>query len=313
VETNLDGLAVTVVNEGGVQILEMDSVVVRSVTIDEGASVILEGHDLGAGLSRHVTLRWDAVADATWYRVWIGKLDGQGVVEENVYDDWTWMDPTWTAEFNMVGGEYRVWIQPWNPVDAHGTWFIGTEFTVPVSPAQATVLLGPNGSISQQRPQFQWEAALHATWYRLWVARDGVVVIDQWVQDTSYTPAFDLAWGDYTMWVRTWGVEGFGPWTGPGTFQIGTPVPVTGSSTQLRWNDAGSADATWYYIWLNRNGTNYDAFWVYRGDTTAGAGNERFYTFDPALTNGQYTWWVQAWNPANGAGAWSEGSIFAVP
>lgn len=48
-----------------------------------------------------------------------------------------------------------------------------------------------------------------------------------------------------------------------------------------------STNATWYQIWINRNGAMYQTKWIEGGATTS-------YAVD--LPSGTYQWWVQSYN-----------------
>lgn len=176
----------------------------------------------------------------------------------------------------------------------------------------------PNGTISDtRRPVFSWPATSGATWYQLWFELNGAWYWNLWVQgSTTWSPAaWDFDYGSYTWWVQPWGEAiGYGSWSAGVSFSIegdGTPpeasyptTPVGQTDTnqpQFTWEEVEGA--TWYYIWINRNGDYYWSEW-FQGVTTH---TWTHWSFD----EGNYGWWVQTWNDY-GYGPWSQGRIFLV-
>jgi len=89
---------------------------------------------------------------------------------------------------------------------------------------------------------------------------------------------------------------------------------LAGVPLELRWNDSGSSDATWYQLWINWGQNTFWHTWVKREETDARVGQERAFTALPEFISPfcAYTWWVQAWH-SSGTGPWSEGMDFFVP
>ena len=66
-----------------------------------------------------------------------------------------------------------------------------------------------------------------ATWYRRYVKdQGGVVVLDRWERSVDICIAATcsvtgpaLASGDYTWWVQTYNIAGYGPWKSA-TFKV---------------------------------------------------------------------------------------------
>lgn len=225
---------------------------------------------------------WSAASDATWYWVWINK-DGQ-----YHYSQWV-QGTSWTPSWDMQSypGNYEWWVDTWGPSGA-GAWSSGLKFQI--------------------RPTFTWAAQNGATWYRLWIDKDGQYYYSLWLQGTSYTPWWDLPAGNYQWWVQPWGPSGYGSWSSAGSFNIAsagtaTPQAPAGTVTQARptftWTEGSGA--TWYRLWIQKDGQYYYSQW------------QQSTSFTPwwDLATGAYQWWVQTWGPA-GYGSWSSAASFTI-
>lgn len=139
----------------------------------------------------------------------------------------------------------------------------------------------------------------------------------------SATPAIVLAYGQAQWWIQTWNGGGSGPWSGGMTFVVTRPVvppppatlvspagTISTSTPTYIWNAVPTA--TWYYLWVNNNGTPRIQTWY----TAAQAGcasvmNTCSVTPTTALAIGPAQWWIQTWNDS-GYGPWSDGMAFTV-
>jgi len=168
-----------------------------------------------------------------------------------------------------------------------------------------TVVL-TDAAISERRPTLAWEGVAGASWYYVWLSRNGQVFSRQWVSGVTYwTPEKDLPGGNYTWWVRAWGSEiGTMSWSAPNRFEVAVAVPgVTALHTpegaihtnELACSWEPTPNATWYQIWISRGGRKYTSQWI-EGETSFSTG--------AGLPYGAYTGWVRAWGP-DGYGPWS--------
>jgi hypothetical protein len=262
--------------------------------------------------NRSPTLYWAATSGASWYYLWISR-DG-----EKYYGSWLKGMTDWTAGFDMQGGAYEWWVQPWDGTNGYGAWSDVSVFVIPVMVPGKATLLAPAGSIATNPPTFTWQPVEHASWYYLWLDRGEMPVLRQWVKGAAnHVPGHALAFGSYRWWVRTWNVDGYGPWSAPMALNVGVPVPVSPSGvqavppTQLVWNDEASASATWYHLWVNRNGSPHWEAWVKRADTSDAGGGLRSAAVPVALPADAYQWWIQAWS-LSGYGPWSTALPFTV-
>jgi hypothetical protein len=166
-----------------------------------------------------------------------------------------------------------------------------------------------------RRPTLSWEAVPGATWYRIWIERNGTRYYRKWLNqaDTSWTPDWDLPAGNYRWWVRGWVPEtGRTPWVGPNTFALTSAVPgvVTtllpeGSAAGLQPDFTWQADvnAFWYQVLIHRGRRLYHKKWV--------PWQQLEYRTPLPMRLGRYRWWVRGWSP-DGYGPWSEPRTFYI-
>jgi hypothetical protein len=189
----------------------------------------------------------------------------------------------------------------------------------------------PFGSIDNYKPTYIWKEMPSATWYYLWVNGPNGNLIKQWygaadicdAGKCSVSSKIILKVGAHEWWVQTWSPAGYGPWSSGLSFNtpvITIPVEPTlispsGSTTYYyptyTWNEtlADASDGTWYYLWVEGPSGNIIKQW-YEASTICDAGVCSV-TPNINLSAGNYTFWVQGWNPA-GYGPWSNGVNFNV-
>ena len=246
---------------------------------------------------------WQEVDYATWYYLWLNRADSKASAW------WIGGDTNTTPATPLSYGKYDWWVRTWSP-DGYGPWSGKASFDYGV-----TVPLSPTGLlIGTRAPEFSWTGIADAAWYQVLVNRNGAGDRSKWVKgSTNHTFAADFLYGNYGWSVRGWSAPGgYGPWSTEAKFDIGKAVPVSASSTRIRWDDRSSADASWYRFWIQRGSTPQGDLWVRQTDTIA-AGNERYIDLATALSAGTYKVWVQTWNATDGYSPWSEDLELVVP
>jgi len=253
---------------------------------------------------------WPAVSGATWYQLWISR-NGQTHVMP-----WVQGGTTWTPLNDLFSGRYRWWVRSWGPEIGMGTWSSPASFSLPSRLPGAIALIGPEGAQPGHNLTYRWQHDANATWYRLWVGRQGAGTWhDRWYNLTGDgEAAVALAnhpRGTFTWWLLPWGPDGFGPWSGPGAFTTPSQAPTVpalvaplGETVEnppvFAWE---SERADWYRVYVQRvgGGAVLDR-WT--ADTTL--------TPAAALPAGQYAWWVGAWNSVTRRVVWSQRGDFDV-
>jgi len=231
----------------------------------------------------------------------------------------------WTSNIDFRGGDYKWWIAGWN-VDGYGPWSSGTDFTILAMQPGVLGLVSPTGGVAMATGSinYQWTPDERATWYQLWSGRNGRGFYGKWYASdaivsgsTATAPIPNHGWGDYGWWVRGWGPDGYGKWSGPGEFVVGVADPVSGAADTLTWNDSQTTSADWYQVQIvdvTGGGSATERKWWFKRDASADAGGgNRSIALDPALTAGDYEWYMRAWSKAHGTGPWSDVQEFTVP
>ena len=205
--------------------------------------------------------------------------------------------------------------------------------------------MSPSGgeTIANRQPAFTWPAVSGATWYQIWINRNGSTYLIRWVEGTTtWTPPVNgLPGGNYSWWARGWGPQmGHGAWSSRADFSIVTRAPgaltqiaptgvQTGHNLTYRWNK--HADATWYKLWVGRTGAStWHDRWFQMSGTGEAAVNPGGAYPGPAKpilsapsgtignnrptfqwTGGACTWWVRGWGP-DGEGPWAGPRNFSI-
>jgi len=252
--------------------------------------------------TRRPVLSWDAVDGATWYCLWINR-NGRKYVGK-------WLNQTsttWISETDMPGGEYTWWVKAWGPETGGSAWSAESSFSIEVKAPGKALLHAPEGALETDRLDCSWEADEQATWYYVWVSRNGGAYKRKWVEgNTEYSTGAGLPYGNYKWWVRTWGPDGSGPWSDPKSCTYGATQPEAPSGTvdgsrlpQLFWTDVAEADS--YQIWVSRNGRKYASVTV----------QDATWTPETEMPGGSYEWWVKI-QGENGFGPWSSSMSFTI-
>jgi len=266
---------------------------------------------------------WKLDPAAIWYELYTIKdgqlfLDRWFALADSVVDIAT---GNFAVDVNGHGpGAYQWWVRGWSP-DGLGPWSSAGGFTI-----GAVALVTPSNSaiLQTRRPQLSWsQSDPAATWFHLWINRDGSKYLDQWIEGTTnWTASTDMSGGDYAWWVQAWSPAGYGPWSTNSTFTIQTAVPNTialispaGSATatatqRYTWN--ADPAATRYELYIIRNGSLLLDQWFSLTNSVVDSATGDFAVDVTAGGPGAYLWYVRGWSP-DGLGAWSDAMSFQTP
>jgi hypothetical protein len=222
---------------------------------------------------------------------------------------------------------------PWSNTSLNVTYPMKFE-TDTTSLGAATLMNPVEGQYLdiEYNPTYTWSKVAGATWYRVYVAGSGGMVLDQWYPasicgNTACTigsmesPTPTLAGGAYVWYVQTYGPSsGYGPWSNdvqPTHFNgriptipaaatnlsaVGAPVNHTPTYS---WTKVDMA--TWYHVYVKGpSGVALDQ-WYQSAKICSGSGCS---VVSPALAKGDYVWWVQTYDVA-GYGPWKK-AIFSI-
>ena len=286
-----------------------------------GAVVLLSPANNASLSNRQPQLTWSqSLPAATWFRLYVTRNQNQYL------DQWIEGATNWMPTADLPASSYAWCVQTYSSAGL-GPWSTNSAFTIPAAIPTNLVLVSPTGSANAGSVQrYTWRADAAAVWYELYVVQNGKMLCDQWfalsnslaqsgggnfmVQVGGHTG------GSYQWYVRGWGPDGQGPWSGPGSFTMAPPPPpgavmlltptnnasVLGRQPEFKWTLPNPA-ADWYDVYVVRNGSKYLEQWV------EGATN---WVAMSGLPGGTYTWWVHPWNGA-GYGPWSTNFSFTIP
>ncbi len=158
------------------------------------------------------TISWNNVS-ADHYDLWVDYVTGgvsQIIRQQNL------TTTSFTPSVNLGLGSYNVWVRSFDAAGQTRGWSALRSFQI-VVPAMPT-LLGPTGTTSDRTPTFDWSAVANAAKYDLWVdnfsTRQTQVIRQQNLTADSFTPATNMALGNYRFWVRALNAAGqAGAWS----------------------------------------------------------------------------------------------------
>lgn len=181
----------------------------------------------GFSATTNPTYTWNAVANSTWYNLWVNDGTGNPIRQWITATDAGCSAGTGTCSTTPtipVIGLTTWWVRTWNNIGI-GPWSSSLGFTVAgnVPPVAATPV-SPTGAGSTAAPTYTWNAVPNSTWYYLWINTGAATLHQQWYTaiqagcgsgtgTCSITPAAPVA-GNSRWWVRTWNSSGIGPWSG---------------------------------------------------------------------------------------------------
>jgi hypothetical protein len=176
---------------------------------------------------------WNAVADSSWYYLWVNDSTGNKIKKWYTADAAGCGDGlgtcSVTATTALANGAAQWWVQTWNS-HGYGSWSTATRFTV----GSAPILINPNGSIADTTPIYIWSAVSNATSYLLWVnnftaSGDFNGIVSQSYSPSqatcnnnacSISPAVALSEGTVEWWVTAELTNGQSVQSDAGTFTI---------------------------------------------------------------------------------------------
>lgn len=274
------------------------------------------------------TIQWGTTGEDfppnSTFHLWVNNLTtGQSqVIQERELTS-----TSYTPDFDLAQGRYAAWVQVMTPIGIRSSWSARYDFEVDIETPANTSMTGPagsdGGSITNDKPTFEWNASAGAATYELWVNNVTLgltrIVHEKAVEGTSFTPENSLPQGTYKAWVRGINAAGeVGDWTRPLTFHLDIPGPatptvtgpqanqvgtVTTSTPEITWETLGGAD-TWNLEL--QTASNQQTVSTQTGLT------EQSWTPDFQLNQTTYRVRVQAVNSAGEQSAFSEWYSFRI-
>jgi hypothetical protein len=164
------------------------------------------------------TFKWSAVENAAFYRLGVYSYEtGAYTILKNLYVSCVADVCSYTPTIDLPNGKYRFKVLARNSsgYTDYSDWM---NFTVSSNLPVAPTLLAPTGTVSTDKPTFEWGAVDGATKYRLAVYSNATksYTILTYVYPgacsggvCSYTPTTALASGDYKFKMLTYNAYGY--------------------------------------------------------------------------------------------------------
>jgi hypothetical protein len=171
------------------------------------------------GTTYNPTFTWKKVDNASYYRLYI--VGPSGPVLDSWFQGSVYCGASSCAVPNAVtlgGGSYYWYVMSWNFAGI-SAWSDKTDFSTDAQTLpRAVTNLALTGTTT--KPTYTWKREPMATWYHVYVKGPSGVVQDTWHQAVnaclgdlcSADSLNTLTSGNYTWWVQTYNVLGYGPW-----------------------------------------------------------------------------------------------------
>jgi hypothetical protein len=242
------------------------------------------------------TYRWNAVANATDYQLWVGDASTPVINTSHAASAvCSGTTCSVTPSTALANGGYSFWIQARNGAgsvwsDAMG--FIvqaGAATATPTPPPTATptpgptptptptpppggppskpTLVAPSGTVATSTPTYTWNAVSNATDYQLWVGDASTPIINTSHSASavcsgatcSVTPSTALPNGTHSFWVQARNAAG-NAWSNAMSFTVATGAPPGAATLVSPSGTVGTRTPT--YTWNAVGGATRYQLWV---------------------------------------------------
>lgn len=216
---------------------------------------------------------------------------------------------------------------------------------------EGAVMTSVDAVAADALPTYHWEKGKYAAWHNLWVSGPGYSgnVGAYAVGGTGCSALTTGAGtpgtvacekkpaapklkdcGNYDVWVQGGNQNGSGPWSAPHNFTFkvsavaATPVEITanpvgpGHAPSPIYNFTKVDNASYYQVWVGSQDSGLKVFdkWVDADGLMCAADEPNYCSVGfgatvPALTDGDYEWYVRPWN-CTGSGPWTPVVNFRV-
>ncbi|MFN8710312.1 MAG: Ig-like domain-containing protein, partial [Planctomyces sp.] len=253
------------------------------------------------------TISWNALLGAVSYDV---RIDNRTTRQVQYIRDQSVEGTGWTPTSNLPMGTCRIWVRGVDGGGIVSTWSQFSEFVVIPAPVAAA----PVQPAFQRRPAFVWNVVRGAVSYEVSVMNltTRATVINQTnIRATTWTPAGNLADGNYRWWVRGRSANNVCTfWSIPVDFSTGGRTSIlsptgTTSDTTPTFTSIPVTDAARYELWVTHVASNTRV--INQTQLTATS-----FTAANPLAAGVYRIWVRAVSPGGELSVWSAVVEFTV-
>jgi subtilisin-like proprotein convertase family protein len=255
---------------------------------------------------------WSAVPGATKYEVWVDNITSGRIPVVKATGASALSTTSYLPTPALGSGTYQIWVRGLNAAGEGGLWSHPVTYRVVATP---TIAAPEEENTFDRTPTFAWTAISGASNYDVWIGdakTNKVVIRDKFVTSSSFTPAKDMDFGQYRIWVRAQNGDSVGGWSLATTFSVGvaptlTDPPTIGTSGKPQFSWTGVAQTEEYEIWIDKINENSRVRVLYQTDITATT-----YTVPTALPSGSYRVWIRAISRMGEATTWSAPVNFTI-
>lgn len=181
-------------------------------------------------------IRWSPVGDASSYQLYVAPANAAGNPVINISG---LTATSFQVSDPLPNGSFVAWVRATSITGEVSPWSVTTlgQFTITGSTAGGVdrVVVSEIPTANDRTPTFTWTPDASADHYDIFVsarsATNVALIRDTNVSGTTFTSTRLLAPGQYRVWVRAIGADGFiGPWS--------VPVDFTVTATDTADNDA---------------------------------------------------------------------------
>ncbi len=262
------------------------------------------------------TLAWNNLKGAVKYDIW-GDNFSAGIKQafRVTVNAVTGTTTSWTPPTDLDMGKHRFWLRGIDAKGNPGKWSLLYEALV-VTQVKPT---GPAASTFDATPTFTWNAVPGAAGYQFFLrnqATNAMVIDGQAVAVNNFTPATDIAAGNYKWWVLAVSSAQAGSIRSGGAEQrslniggqptITSPVnaATTGTKPTITWQAVDGAVS--YNVFMNRTSAPTGNALNVTGITTTS------FTPSTALPAGDYRLWLRAVDGSGTLSSWSTEVNFKI-
>lgn len=272
------------------------------VTIDDdvaGIPIVLA--PTGRIADRSPVIQWDAVSDAVFYEVEVRQLREAG---DTMLFNQTVTGLEIETPTDLEIGRYQTRIRATLSNGIQSEW-TSQAFHVSLTSAIAEMEF----HAATPRPEVRWAAVPGATGYQVWInnrTMAQLTLVNQIVDGNTFLPDADLNFGIHDVWVRPIGVDGYrATWSSKESFYVGPALSNPAINTLSRRPELS---------WQNVPGVGSIHVWIQQGNSVVvnqpGIIGNSF--TPPALSAGEYRWWIRPSSPEGRLGAWSPAGTIVV-
>ncbi len=272
-----------------------------TTTDDDTAAEFAVLSPLGTISEQSPAFSWTAIAGAVSYDMELVLVGGtsNSLIKQTV------TGTTLNTTTDLPIGRYRTWVRA---TLGNGT---KTAWKSDVFQINATTTIDEIEFHGTDRtPTFTWQPVLGAAQYRVFLSNrttGGAAVFNNVVSGTAFTPAANLNFGRYLIWVRPVAADGFeGAWSVSEDYYLGPTLlgPI-----------GGTLDFTPPFTWSSITGAaTYHLFVTGPGGVLINEPGLTGTSFTPltALPTGDFRWWIKPSTATGAGGAWSPVTRFST-